>query len=76
VIEVYRKLFALLDARERKRSLLLMGLLMAAALADLAGLSAVLALLNVLAEPARIPDLPVLGTLHAWLAPTDPFVFQ
>ena len=76
MIEVYRKIFALLDARERKRSLLLMGLLMAAALADLAGLSAVLALLNVLAEPARIPDLPVLGTIHAWLAPTDPFAFQ
>ena len=76
MIEVYRKIFALLEARERKRSLLLMGLLMAAALADLAGLSAVLALLNVLAEPARIPDLPVLGTIHAWLAPTDPFAFQ
>ena len=76
MIEVYRKIFALLDARERKRSLLLMGLLMAAALADLAGLSAVLTLLNVLAEPARIPDLPVLGTIHAWLAPTDPFFFQ
>jgi ATP-binding cassette, subfamily B, bacterial PglK len=76
VIEVYRKLFKLLDARERNRALLLMGLLMGAALAELAGLSAMLALLNVLAEPARIPDLPWLGTFHAWLAPIDLFVFQ
>jgi hypothetical protein len=42
MFEIYRKIFALLDSRERKRFILLMGVMILVALSELIGFSAVL----------------------------------
>lgn len=76
MIEIYRKLFALLEPRERRRFLVLMGVLIVAALADLVGLSAVMGLLGVLADPARLPGLPVIGPVLGRIAGGDIFAGQ
>jgi ABC-type multidrug transport system fused ATPase/permease subunit len=54
VLQVYRRIFELLDAKERRRFFLLMAILIAVAVAELMGLSALFALLAVLAEPERV----------------------
>lgn len=76
MIETYRKLFALLEPRERWRFVVLMVCLIVAALADLVGLSAVLGLLNVLSDPARLPGLPVIGPVLSRIAGGDIFTGQ
>lgn len=76
MIETYRKLFDLLEPRERWRFVVLMGVLVVAALADLVGLSAVLGLLNVLSDPARLPGLPVIGPVLSRIAGGDIFAGQ
>ena len=61
MIDVFRKVFSLLDARERLRFLLLTVLMVIVALVEVAGVSSVLILLNVLANPSSI-------TTNPWLA--------
>ena len=56
MIQVYRRIFDLLDKAEQKRFLILMGLLILVAIAELAGLGAVFLLLGVLSDPGRIQD--------------------
>ncbi len=51
MIEFYRKIFSLLDARERKRFWFLSAIMVAVALVEVIGISSVLLLLNVLADP-------------------------
>lgn len=64
MLQVYRKLFDILDPKERRRFLLLMVILVFVALADLVGLSAVLLLLNALSDTARLTGDGVLGWLY------------
>ena len=56
VIQVYRRIFDLLDENERRRFLILMGLLVLVAFAELAGLGVVFLLLGILSDPGRIQD--------------------
>jgi len=56
VIQVYRRIFDLLDKTERRRFLILMGLLVLVAFAELAGLGVVFLLLGILSEPERIQE--------------------
>lgn len=73
---VYAKLFDLLDARERKRFVLLMGIMVAVSLSELLGISSVLLFLGVLADPSRMDAVPVLTWMRGALALEDAFSFQ
>ena len=76
MIEIYRKIFALLDRRERKRFILLMGVMIVIALSELLGISAVLGLLTVLAEPDRILETPILRWIYDAANFESIFAFQ
>lgn len=65
MIEVYRKIFSLLDHSERRQFWLLAALMVVVAIAEVAGISAVLLLLNVLADPAKIHSNAVLSLLYS-----------
>ncbi len=56
MIQVYHRIFDLLDKTEQRRFLILMGLLILVAIAELAGLGAVFLLLGVLSDPDRIQE--------------------
>ena len=76
MIEIYRKLFDLLDARARKRFVLLAGIMIAVSLSELLGISAVLMLLGTLAEPGRIDDVAALALARGVLGLEDRLAFQ
>lgn len=59
MVELYRKIFCLLTPGERRMFLLLMPVMLLVALAEIAGLSSVLLLLNVLSDPEAFADRAV-----------------
>jgi len=74
--EIYDKGFDLLDRRARRRFVLLAGVMVAVALAELIGISSVLMLLGILSDPERITALPLLAGIHDRLGFAEPFHFQ
>lgn len=76
MIEIYTKLFDLLDTRARKRFVILVAIMVAVSLSELIGISSVLLLLGVLADPGRIDQIALLAGLRDWLGLTGPFAFQ
>ena len=75
MIEVYRKLRDLLDARERRMFVLLGAIMIVVAFAEVLGISTVFVLLGVLADPAAALEKPWLGWLNEMLG-LDLFTFQ
>ncbi len=76
MIKVYAKLFDLLDARARKRFVLLAAIMVAVSLSELVGISSVLMLLGVLADPGRVEQVATLAWLRTALGLEDGFAFQ
>jgi ATP-binding cassette, subfamily B, bacterial PglK len=76
VIDTFRKLFLLFDATERRRFWLLTGIMVMVATAEIAGISSVLMLLNVLAAPETIRSGPTLSYLSEMSGLTTDFSFQ
>ncbi|MBN8630743.1 MAG: ABC transporter ATP-binding protein [Rhodobacterales bacterium] len=76
MIKTFRKLFKLLDARERRNFWLLTGIMILVAVAEIAGISAVLMLLNVIAAPEKIESNPTLSFLYTALGFSSRFSFQ
>jgi len=76
MIDIFRKLFSLLSGRERKRFAALAVLLVFVALAEIFGLSSLLVLLNVLAEPDNIADSRALSSIYDTLGFETTFNFQ
>ncbi|MGL4236942.1 ABC transporter ATP-binding protein [Tabrizicola sp.] len=76
MISTYRKLFLLLDRRERYRFWLLTGVMVLVAAAEIAGISAVLLLLNVLAEPSSIRTSATLDAFYTRFGFSSDFAFQ
>lgn len=76
LIQTYRKLFTLLDRAERRNFWLLTGAMVLVAAAEIAGISAVLLLLNVIAAPDTIQSNRVLSALYADFGFTSAFSFQ
>ena len=76
MIEVYRKIFSLFDARERTRFWILSLVMLAVALVEVLGISSVLLLLNVLAEPSMVPESNMLSTVYDGLGFESIFSFQ
>jgi len=75
VISTYRMIFSLLDEKERRHFWLLTLVMVAMAFFEIAGISAVLLLLNILADPATIHTNKVLAMLYTRLEFTDDFGF-
>lgn len=76
MIDVYKKILLLLDARERRQFWLLTILMVLVALVEVAGISAVLVLLNMLADPAIISDSRALSAVQDMLGYESLFSFQ
>ncbi len=76
MIEVYRKIFSLFDQRERRQFWLLTGMMVLVAVVEIVGISAVLLLLKVLAEPASIHANPALSFFYTRLGFANDFSFE
>ncbi len=76
MIDVFRKVFSLLDAQERRRFWVLTVLLIFVALVEVAGVSSVLILLNVLADPTTVDNSRALSWLRGALGTETAFSFQ
>ena len=76
MITTYRKLFALLDARERRNFWWLAVIMLLVAAAEITGFSAVLMLLNVISAPEKIQTVSALSFVYNRLGFTSTFGFQ
>ncbi len=76
MIEVFRKVFSLLDAQERRRFWVLTVLMIFVALVEVAGVSSVLVLLNVLADPTTVDNSRALSWLRGVLGTESTFSFE
>ncbi len=76
MIETYQKLFALLDARERRNFWWLAVIMLLVAAAEIGGFSAVLLLLNVISAPEKIQTVSALSFVYTRFDFTSPFEFQ
>jgi len=76
VIEIYRKLFVLFDAGERRQFWILLVIMALVAIAEILSMGAVLALLQVLADPGLVTTLPVLSSVYRMFGFTSAFSFQ
>lgn len=74
--EMYRKLFILLDGREKRRFWFLTVVMIFVALIEVVGMSSVLVLLNVLADPSGIGTNPILSAARNTLGFSSDFAFQ
>ena len=75
MIDVFRKVFLLLDDRERRRFWLLTFVMVVVALVEVVGVSSVLVLLNVLADPTTVDGNRTLSMLRDFLGLEDRFSF-
>jgi ATP-binding cassette, subfamily B, bacterial PglK len=76
LIETFRKLFLLFDRTERRRFWLLTGVMLLVAASEIAGISAVLMLLNILANPDAIQSSRTLSYLSELSGLETNFSFQ
>jgi ABC-type multidrug transport system fused ATPase/permease subunit len=76
VIQTYRNLFLLFDRTERRRFWVLTAVMLLVAAAEIAGISAVLMLLNVLANPEAIQSSRTLSYLSQTFGFDSNFSFQ
>ena len=76
MIDVFRKVFQLLDERERRRFWLLTVVMIFVALVEVVGVSSVLVLLNVLADPSTVDESRALSGLRDLLGFQSEFAFS
>lgn len=76
MFEPYRKMLDLLEAREKRIFILLIGFMILAAFSEVIGLSAFMVLLSVLAEPEKIADNDTLNWLYTTFDFNNIFMFQ
>jgi len=76
VIEVYRKIFSLLDSAERRKFWLLNLMMIAIALVEVFGISSVMLLLQVLSDPTAISESQIFAGIYDKLGFSDTFAFQ
>ena len=76
VVEVYRNILSLFDARERRWFWLLTVVMVFAALIEVVSISSVLMLLGVLANPETIEQSRILSAAQQAMGYSDPFAFQ
>ncbi|MCF1711090.1 ABC transporter ATP-binding protein/permease [Tabrizicola sp. J26] len=71
MLATYRKLFDLLNAHERRRFYLLLGLIILMALVDTIGVASIMPFLAVVANPEMIEKNARIAALYHWLGMTD-----
>lgn len=76
MIGVYRKILDLFDRHERRRFYLLMVLMIVVAFAEVLGISTVMLLLGILAQPEKIAESRHLSWAYEALGFTSTFAFQ
>lgn len=76
MFEAYRKILELFNRKEKRAFYLIVGLLVLVAFAEVAGISTVLILLNVLAAPEEIPKNPFLSVLYDTGGFSTAYTFQ
>ena len=76
MIESYKKLLEMLEPYERRRLLVLMAIMIAMALSELIGISTLMLLLRVLADPQAAIEGAFLGSIYDGLGLTTIFTFQ
>jgi ABC-type multidrug transport system fused ATPase/permease subunit len=76
MLDVYRKVLALFDARERRRFYVVMAILVVAACFELVSISSILVLLGILAQPEKIATIPALNWMFTEFGFKSQFVFQ
>jgi ATP-binding cassette, subfamily B, bacterial PglK len=76
MLEKYRKIFALLNSRERKRFYLVMIIMVFVSFAEVLGISTLLLLLNVFSDPEKINTNMYLSWLYQNFHFTKVFSFQ
>lgn len=76
MIETYRKLFTLLDDRERRNFWWLAVIMLLVAAAEISGFSAVLMLLNVISSPDKIQTNEMLSFVYTQFGFRSSFEFQ
>ena len=67
MLDIYRKLFSLLNRRERMHFRLLMGLILIMGFADMVGVGAILPFLGVVANPDSVHDNAWISWAYEWL---------
>lgn len=76
MIDVFKKLMALFDERERRRFYVLVCLMVFVAFAEVSGISTFLILLRVLSNPSAIFENEYLNRVYEFLGFSDTFYFQ
>ena len=76
MISTFRKLRGLLDERERRNAVLLLGLLLVMALVEALGVASIMPFAAVLSNPALIQTNPYLLAVYQGLGFTDPSAFM
>jgi ABC-type multidrug transport system fused ATPase/permease subunit len=72
MIETFRKLRDLLSARERKRSYLLLGMIVVSGLVEMITISAMFPFLAIVARPSVVETNATLSAIYAFLGFTEP----
>ncbi|PJE37446.1 ABC transporter ATP-binding protein [Pseudooceanicola lipolyticus] len=68
---MYRKLFSLLDRRERKQFYIVCAMILVMGLFDMAGVAVILPFLRVVTDPSIIESSTRLSGIYDWLAPSS-----
>ncbi|MEL6645079.1 MAG: ABC transporter ATP-binding protein [Pseudomonadota bacterium] len=76
MIDSYKKLLQMFEPHERRLLFVLLGIMVAMALAELAGISTLMILLRVLSDPQAAIDDTWLGRIYDGLGLTSVFTFQ
>lgn len=76
MFEVYRKIFSLFDARERRQFWILAAIMVLVAMVEIIGISSVLVLLKVLADPKTVQETKALAFAYDLLGFQSNFSFQ
>lgn len=76
MLDVFRKLFALLSAREKKQFYVLVGVMLLVGTAEVLGVSTVLVLLRVLTTPSLIHENLILSQAYEYFGFTSDSSFQ
>ncbi len=75
MLTTYRRLFELLDPRERRRFWLLCGMIFVMGLLELAGVASILPFLGILANPGLVDTQPTLAFIYDLFGFGDPYQF-
>ncbi|MCH8539323.1 MAG: ABC transporter ATP-binding protein/permease [Opitutales bacterium] len=75
MLRTYRQIYDLLTPVERRRALILLGMILVMALLDMIGIASIMPFIAVLSNPEAVQDSPYLSWLFAFFGFSDPQMF-